>query len=46
MSQLWTIPDDTPSPVNEVEMTTTEDPLETAMKYIVLSEENCKKTII
>ena len=46
MNHLWIIPDDTPSPVNEVKVTTTEDSLETAMKCLVLSEENCKKTII
>ncbi|XP_062610176.1 uncharacterized protein LOC134271957 [Saccostrea cucullata] len=40
MSHLWTIPDETPNPSEEIEVKTTEDPLETSMKSLVLSEEN------
>lgn len=45
MSHLWTIPDDTPDVVREEEVTTLEDPMETAMKGLVLSAENCKISI-
>lgn len=40
MSHLWTIPDDTPDVVREEEVTTLEDPMDTAMKGLVLSAEN------
>lgn len=42
MSHLWTISDDTSDVVREEEVTTLEDPMETAMKSLVLSAENCK----
>lgn len=42
MSHLWTIPDDTPDVVMEEEVRTLEDPMETAMKGLILSAENCK----
>nr|XP_034333490.1 uncharacterized protein LOC117680630 [Crassostrea gigas] len=40
MSHLWTIPDDTPDVVMEEEVRTLEDPMETAMKGLILSAEN------
>lgn len=42
LSHLWTISDDTSDVVREEEVTTLEDPMETAMKGLVLSAENCK----
>lgn len=45
MSHLWTIPDDTPDVVREEEVTTLEDPMETAIKGLILSAENCKISI-
>lgn len=44
MIHLWTIPDDTPDVVREEEVTTLEDPMETAMKGLVLSAEKCSCT--
>lgn len=40
ISHLWTIPDDTPDVVMEEEVRTLEDPMETAMKGLILSAEN------
>lgn len=42
MSHLLTIPDDTSDVVMEEEVRTLEDPMETAMKGLILSAENCK----
>lgn len=41
ISHLWTIPDDTPDVVMEEEVRTLEDPMETAMKGLILSAEKC-----
>lgn len=41
MSHLWTIPDDTPDVEMEEEVRTLEDPMETAMKGLMLSAEKC-----
>ena len=37
MAQLWNIPDEAPEMETEVEIRTTEDPLEKGMKALVLS---------
>ena len=42
MAQLWNIPDEAPEMETEVEIRTTEGPLEQGMNALVLSEENCK----
>ena len=39
---MWNIPDEAPEMETEVEIRTTEDPLEQGMNALVFSEENCK----
>jgi hypothetical protein len=42
MAQLWNIPDEAPDMESEVEVGTTEDPMEKEMMSLVLCDENCK----
>ncbi|XP_061168089.1 uncharacterized protein LOC133176992 [Saccostrea echinata] len=45
MCHLWMIPDETPEVVKEVEVQTSEDPMEMAMKALILSKENLPMAI-
>lgn len=42
MTQLRNIPNEAPEKETEVEIRTTDDPLEQGIKALVLSDENCK----
>ena len=42
MTQLRNIPNEAPEMETEVEIRTTDDPLEQGIKALVLSDENCK----
>lgn len=45
MVHLWNIPDESPVFESEVKVESTEDPMEKAMKALILSDEDCKNVL-